>query len=525
MSTTQSPGSSPRRAATARAAKRQRGGSRARALAAAGAIGLAGAARAQDVCGSLAAKAAPKDTTIVSATPVAADAARKTPAFCEVTVTITPAPGSKIGAVYRLPRDWNGKVLGIGGGGFAGNVRADAAADGLARGYAVIQNDLGHASPNALDPAFAIDVQGKPNVEGIVDFGHRATHLATAVGKQVAESLYGRAPERAYWQGCSTGGRQGLAEVQRYPDDYDGVIAGAPVYTPLTYANAMLRVQAFHSKPESNLLPDHVPLIHDAVLAACDARDGVADGILADPRACSWDPGVLECTSGASGASCLTPAQVDTVRRVYAGVKTKDGKFAAMPLMRGGESDWVARMIGTPAQPRGMNAVLGAPFMSYIVKADPRYDIMTFDPERDMAALDGGIAAQHVHQQNPDIAAFAGRGGKLLLWHGFNDPGPSPLSTIAYFDAVNAQVPAAKDAVRLFLAPGVLHCGGGAGPDQIDTLTALERWVERGQAPERIVATKKDSPLARPLCAYPRAAKYRGAGDTNDAASFECAAP
>jgi feruloyl esterase len=196
-----------------------------------------------------------------------------------------------------------------------------------------------------------------------------------------------------------------------------------------------------------------------------------------------------------------------------------------MPLMRGGESDWVTRMIGTPAQPNGLNAALGAPFMSYIVKADPKYDILKFDPERDRAALDGGLAAAHVHQQNPDIAAFVARGGKLLLWHGFNDPGPSPLSTVAYFTAVNAKVPSAKDSVRLFLAPGVLHCGGGAGPDRIDTLTALERWVEQGAAPARLIATKADSPLTRPLCPYPQLAKYKGTGDTNDPASFDCAAP
>jgi len=490
-----------------------------------GAATLAATAGAQDVCDRLAARASLGDARMVSATPVAADASKHLPEFCEVRVTISPTPGSQIGAVYRLPASWNGKVLGIGGGGFAGNLRVEAAADGLARGYAVIENDLGHASASALDPSFALGADGKPNVDGIIDFGHRATHLATTTGKEIVAERYSRAPEHSYWQGCSTGGRQGLAEVQRYPDDYDGVIAGAPVYTPLTYSNAILRMQAFHAKRESNLLPAHAALIHDAVLAACDAQDGIKDGILNDPRTCAWDPGELACKAGESGERCLTPAQVETVRRVYAGVKTKDGKPAAMPLMRGGESDWVARMIGTAQQPNGLNAVLGAPFMSYIVKADPKYDLFTFDPERDMAALDGGLAAAHVHQQNPDIAAFVARGGKLLLWHGFNDPGPSPLSTIAYFAAVNGKVPAAKDSVRLFLAPGVLHCGGGAGPDQIDTLTALERWVERGAAPERIVATKANSPLTRPLCAHPLLARYKGSGDTNDPASFDCAAP
>jgi feruloyl esterase len=490
------------------------------------ACGLLAAApvAAQDLCGPLTARPSFKDTTIVSATTVAA--ANNVPAFCEVQATISPVAGSRIGAVYRLPADWNGKVLGIGGGGFAGNVRAEAAAEGLTRGYAVIQNDMGHPSPNGLDPSFTLDSEGKRNVEGIIDFGHRATHLATVIGKEVAARRYGRAPEHAYWQGCSTGGRQGLAEVQRYPDDYDGVIAGAPVYTPLTYANAMLRVQTFHARPGSNLTPAQVPLIRDAVLAACDKNDGVADGILTDPRTCGWDPAELACSASSAPAdACLSSAQVETVRRAYSGVRMKDGRFAAMPLMRGGESDWVARMVGTPQQPRGVNAVLGAPFMANIVKADPTYDFMSFDPDRDWAELDGGIAAAEVHQQNPNIAPFVERGGKLLLWHGFNDPGPSPLSTIAYYDAVREQVPAAKDATRLFLLPGVLHCAGGAGPDRFDALTALENWVERGVAPTSMTATKQDSALSRPLCPYPQLPRYKGTGDTNAAASFECAVP
>ena len=181
-------------------------------------------------------------------------------------------------------------------------------------------------------------------------------------------------------------------------------------------------------------------------------------------------------------------------------------------------------MIGTKDQPLGLNSVLGAPFMSYIVKHDPSYDILSFDPERDMKALASGLAAD-VHQQNPDISMFIGRGGKLLLWHGFNDPGPSPLSTIEYFDRVREKVPAARESVRLFLAPGVLHCGGGAGPDRFDALTAMERWIEQGTPPASMIATKANSPLSRPLCPYPQIAKYKGTGDTNDAANFACAAP
>jgi feruloyl esterase len=181
-------------------------------------------------------------------------------------------------------------------------------------------------------------------------------------------------------------------------------------------------------------------------------------------------------------------------------------------------------MIGSTRQPLGLNSVLGAPFMSYIVKNDPSYDILTFDPDRDMPALAGGIAAEHVHQTNPNIAPFTSRGGKLLLWHGFNDPGPSPLTTIDYYERVLHTVPAARDDVRLFLAPGVLHCGGGAGPDTFDALTAMEQWVEHGKAPASMLATKANSPLSRPLCAYPQLPRYKGTGDPNDAANFICAA-
>ena len=482
----------------------------------------AGVAGAQQRCESFAAGARFADTAIVSAQSVAADAAHGRPAYCEVHAAITPVEGSHIGAVYRLPAKWNGKVLGIGGGGFAGNVGVAAASAGLARGYAVIQNDLGHPSASALDPSFAIGADGKPNVPGIVDFGHRATHLATAVGKDVIERLYGRAPEHAYWQGCSTGGRQGLAEVQRYPEDYDGVIAGAPVFNALVYSNAVLRVQAFHATPQNNLSPAQVPLIHTAVLAACDAADGLADGILTDPRKCTWDPAVLQCKGGEAPDRCLTAAQVETVRRVYAGVRTRDGRYAAMPLMRGGESDWVARMIGNAQMPLGLNARLGAPFVSYIVMADPHYDLLRFDPERDMARLEGGIAAAEVYAQNPDISRFVARGGKLLLWHGFNDPGPSPLSTIGYYEAVLDKVPAAAKNVRLFLAPGVLHCGGGAGPDKFDSLTAMEHWVEDGTPPKSMLATKDGAALSRPLCPYPALPWYKGSGDPDAASSFEC---
>lgn len=251
---------------------------------------------AADNCATLVKPGLFPQTTIASATAVAADEARGTPAFCEVTGTISPVPASRIGVVYRLPANWNGKVMGLGGGGLAGNVKLEVAAAPLAKGYAVMQTDMGHPSPEALDPIWAVSAPGKLNEEQVTDFGHRATHLMTVTGKAVVQAYYGRAQSRAYWEGCSTGGRQGLMEMQRYPDDYDGVVAGAPVYNMLVYSTAVLRVQHFHAKPGSNLTPGQVSLLSRAVLKACDAQDGVEDGVLGDPR--------HRCSTAASRIGC-----------------------------------------------------------------------------------------------------------------------------------------------------------------------------------------------------------------------------
>ncbi len=448
---------------------------------------------------------------------------KKIGAYCEIQATIKPSSGSNVGVVYRFPQNWNGKLYAVGGGGFAGNMTPEAVENALSRGYATAQNDLGHASANSLDASFAIAEPGKPNNDAITDFGYRATNVMTKLAKQIIVEHYGKNPLKSYFEGCSTGGRQGLAEIQRYGEDFDGVIAGAPVYNAHVYTNSVFRVQAFHAKPGGNLMPEHVPLISKAVMEACDAQDGLKDGILTDPRMCTWDPGVLECKAGQSGAQCLTPQQVETVRKVYAGMKGADGKWRAYPLMRGGEGDWAVRMIGTPEMPRGLNAVLGSPFVSHLVKNDPNYDIMSFDVEKGVEEIEKSYAGDRVIAQNPSIARFAGRGGKLIMWHGFNDPGPSPLATIEYFEAV--QKSTGDDdgkSTRLFMAPGVGHCRGGVGPDKFDMLTALENWAEKNQAPEQVIATKVDSKVSRPLCPYPKLPKYKGDGDQNDPANFVC---
>src|SRR5215469_14549313 len=248
-------------------------------------------------------KAAFPHTMISSANEVAASDATKTPAFCEISAVISPVEGSHIGVVYRLPDEWNGKLLGLGGGGWAGNTRLETAAPGLAKGYATAQTDAGHQSSSVWDTSWAA---GQAQVD---DFAHRAIHLMTTTGKSVLAKYYGQAQKEAYFQGCSTGGRQALMEVQRYPNDYNGVVSGAPVYTLTTQTMALLRSQAF-SKPGASVSEAMLGRLNDAVLAACDTQDGIEDGIITDPRSCRFDPAVIQCKAGESGDKCLTPAQV-----------------------------------------------------------------------------------------------------------------------------------------------------------------------------------------------------------------------
>lgn len=264
---------------------------------------------AQDACSALAAPELFSHTTVTSAMSLAADAETGAPAHCAVEATLSPVEGSTIGVVYRLPppEEWNGKLLGLGGGGWAGNVRLATAIEGLERGYATLQTDGGHAAVSPFETTWAADAEGRANMVAIEDFGHRAVHEMTARGKDIAAAYYGRAHDLAYWQGCSTGGRQGLMEVQRYPGDYDGVIAGAPVYDLMTQMNGWARARNF-SAPERKLAPSHPALIAAAVLDACDAADGAEDGIVQDPRACDWDPAALACgADAADDSACLTP--------------------------------------------------------------------------------------------------------------------------------------------------------------------------------------------------------------------------
>jgi feruloyl esterase len=456
-----------------------------------------------------------------------ADAKIGLPAFCEVTATLSPVPGSRIGVVFRLPAAWNGKLLGLGGGGWAGNLRLEAAAEGLRQGYATAQTDTGHVSADPTDLAWALAAPGVLNAAAADDFAFRAVHQMTVSGKQAVALYYGRTIDKAYFQGCSTGGRQGLIEAQRFPDDYDGIVAGAPVYDFLVQTSALFRTQFFHADPDANLMAAQAGLVNQAVLDACDQADGLKDGIVTDPRACRWDPAALQCKAGQQPPQCLTVKQVATVRSLYAGLKTPDGAVAAWPLMRGGELDWVGRSIGTPRAPLGSNATTGARAIPYLIYRDPDLDIMFLTPQALLKAVAASPYKRVYEAADPDLRAFAARGGKLILWHGLNDPGPSPLGTIKYYSAARKALGRAGGgaaAMTLFLAPGIYHCGGGPGPDRFDMLTPLDAWVAHAAPPQRIPAVNAASGLTRPLCAYPGLPFYDGRGDPNALASFVCRA-
>ena len=475
-------------------------------------------------CAALASAAFP-GAKVTSASLVAADPAKGLPAYCEVAGVASPAPGSHIGVVYRLPEAWNGKLLGVGGGGWAGNVTLEGAAEGLAKGYAVAETDAGHPGANGLDMGWYLTPAGARDVDVTDDFAWRAVHVMTVLGKQVLDAYYGKTPSMSYFQGCSTGGRQGLMEVQRFPDDYDGVIAGDPVYDFTVQTSAVARTQFFHADAQSNLEPAQAELLNKAVLEACDGLDGLKDGIVTDPRLCRFDPVALQCKTGQAPPACLTAKQVATARHAYEGLKTADGRVVAWPLMRGSEIDWIGRSIGNPRAPLGLNAALGSRALQYSVYQDPQRDLLTLSPEAMLRDIAASAYTPIYEAKDPDIRRFAARGGKLLLYHGAYDPGPSMLSTIQYFEAAKARLGRRGGQAELFLVPGMYHCRGGPGPDSFDSLEALDRWATTSVPPGAIAASNKQSGIERPLCPYPAMPAYDGRGDPKALASFACKAP
>ncbi len=438
------------------------------------------------------------------------------PAYCEVSGTLSPVAGSSIGVMYRLPAAWNGKLLGIGGGGWAGNVTLAAAGEGLRKGYATAQTDGGHPSTSPWETTWT------SSPEAVTDFAYRAINRMTVAGKALVRRHYGRPQERAYFQGCSTGGRMALMEAQRFPEDYDGIIAGAPVYSLQVQTSAILRNNGF-GQAGAGFTEAQLKLVNESVLKACDAQDGLRDGIIAQPRLCRWQPTVLACKPGQEGAACLSTAQVKALGTMYAGVRSRDGRWAQFPLSKGGEAGW-SRFINIAGTGNNQANGGGMPGLSHLLFGARAVDYATLSADQDVPEARASAFAKAYEATNPDLGAFFARGGKLILWHGESDPGPSPVGTLDYAKAAGARNREAGGSLRTYLLPGVEHCRGGPGADKVDWLAALDRWVDKGEAPATLIAQREDGTMKRPVCRWPQVARYSGKGDANDPASWRCVA-
>jgi feruloyl esterase len=439
------------------------------------------------------------------------------PAYCRVAATLKPSSDSDIKMELWMPAAaaWNGKFQAAGGGGWVGSINYGGMAGALREGYAASSTDTGHQGGNAN---FAL---GHP--EKVIDFAYRAVHEMTVQAKAIAAKHYGRPPRYSYWNGCSTGGRQGLMEAQRYPADFDGIIAGAPANNQIYLCAWRIGIEAAVLKGSLSVVPPaKLALLNKAVLAACDALDGVKDGLLTDPQKCRFDPATLLCRSG-DREDCLTAGQVQSVKAAYAPAKKRGGELIYPGLLPGGETGW-AMLTATAPEPGGIDVGM----FRFVAHADPNWDWRTFDLEPDTAlAVEKAGSMQAI---NPDLSAFKARGGKLLIYHGWNDGGSggaiSPVNSLNYLSSVLARMgPKQDDWLRLFMVPGMAHCGGGPGPNQFNAIAALERWRESGTAPDQIVAARVNNnrvEMTRPLCPYPQTAVYKGTGSTNDAGNFVC---
>jgi len=442
------------------------------------------------------------------------------PAFCRVAATLTPSSDSDIKVEVWMPAEgWNGKLQAVGNGAFTGSLRyggGRSMASGLERGYATASTDTGHAGGSAEF--------GYEHPEKVVDFGWRSVHEMTVTAKSVIAAYYGDGPRYAYWFGCSAGGRQAMKEAQRFPDDYDGIIAGAPGNDWMGRAAGSLRI-AHHleAHEDAQLSAEKVELVQMAVLEACDAADGVTDKVVGDPERCDFDPAVLQC-SGADDDGCLTAAQVGTVQMLYSSPKNPKTGRPITGVFPGSESNWTDLGWTRSARASGLDQY------RYLVYGDPEWTIDRFDFETDIVKAEE-TDDDTLNALDPNLQPFFDRGGKLLAYHGWSDAQISPANATQYYQRVLETVgdeATVRDGFRLFMAPGMGHCAGGEGPSAFDALTVMEAWVEEGQAPDRIVASRTRDGVVdrtRPLCPYPQLAVYTGTGSTDDAENFVCQMP
>ncbi len=460
---------------------------------------------------------------------------RSAPAFCRVTATLAPTPDSDIKLEVWLPaHNWNGKFKAAGNGGFAGYINYGGMAGAVRDGYATASTDTGHSSTGA---EWALG-----HHEKLVDYGYRAIHEMTVDAKVLAQTFYGAAPRNSYFASCSNGGRQALMEAQRYPGDYDGILAGAPANNWVPMLVTALRLQQKLDGPGA-FSAAKVPAIAKAVLAACDELDGVKDGVLNDPRNCHFDPSTLQC-KGKESDACLTKPQVDSLKLIYSGGHDGAGKLIFPGLLPGaedGDGGWKEWITGEGDQ-KALLVHFVTGYFASMVYGDQYWNFAK-------ANIDASSKLAHektgdiMEATNPDLKPFFARGGKLIMYHGWDDPAISALNSVNYYESVVASVgkESADKSLRLYMVAGMQHCGGGPGATSFgqndgeprgdashDVFTALVGWVESAQAPGSLVATKhpeegaaKSSEMTRPLCPYPQSIKYNG-GEPNTAASFSC---
>jgi feruloyl esterase len=448
-------------------------------------------------------------------------------AFCRVSGIVEPAIRFE---VWLPLESWNGRFEGLGLGAFSGAVPYAPMAAALSQGYAVGGTDTGHQSGFAD----ATWTQGKTglNSEVVADWAHRGIHEMTVKSQAIVQAVYGARARYSYFVGCSSGGHQALTEAQRYPNDYDGILAGAPAnYWTHLMAGQLWYGLATRVDPATDLeMPaNKLRAIHAAALQACDANDGVQDGVIENPLACKFDPSVLACKDGVASETCLTGPQLGALRKIYADARDSSGRKIFPGLAPGGEQGW--------KQMSAVQVNFAQTFYRYFVFQNPQWSYATFNLDRDVARADHSIGSL-VNSTNADLGAFRAHGGKLLQYHGWNDPLISPYNSIDYYEAVVAKLGATRQREqalrnvqgfhRLFMVPGMTHCRGGDGTDTFDGLGALQRWVEQSVAPESLQASKLadgKTVRTRPLCPYPQVARYRGSGSTDEAANFKCDVP
>ena len=487
-----------------------------------------------------------QETTLVAAGPAAGSgspAAIELPAHCLFRGTLNPrtGPGGQhlgIGMEMRLPLQWNQRFMFQGGGGLDGVLNPSYGLvsgahfpAALSRGFAVVSTDGGHRGSSAVDPHFALDQQAR------IDYAYNALDRTTVVAKALINRFYGQAPGHSYFVGCSNGGRQAMIVAERMPLEFDGIVAGDPsfrltrtnideAWNEIVLARAAPRDAQGHPVISEALSPSDLRLVGTAVLKQCDALDGLADGMINDFQACHFDPALLAC-HGAKSPQCLTSTQVTALKALMGGPHDSRGRalYAPFPYDAGISDQAFYRMhFGTAESgpPNAADATLGFDSLRYysMTPAAPDFDVFKFDFDRDVQRVEETGKLNDADSVN--LNSFAAR-GKLILYHGLSDQGLSPLDTLAWYQRLEAANPGpVRDWARLFMVPGMTHCAGGPSTDQFDMLAAIEAWVERGEAPDRILAKGDSFPgETRPLCPFPQVARYAG-GDSHSAGSFIC---